>query len=393
MDTREPSVMTSVNSFESRIVARGLVSVEELAEAQREAGRRGLTVQEALVALGRLTEDQIGTLTAEALGVAYVFPQREAIDRELVSLLPRELLLKHRVVPMLRDGEEVVLASARPLGQAAVDELEAACGGPVTYAIAAPRRIEALLGSPSAAEDPGAVAAFYGHLARAIAADATEIRFEAGSEAVTVRYRVAGRLEDRGREPLTQILAIRSRACALGKTQRIFRIGTKEFDLHATVLQAAQGESVLVRLLPASAPRMDATTIASLQAALSRTHGIVLISAPSPRACRVVAYEAMRAAHPESRSMVTLEREILEPEPRFRQVETHGEPVMEALRAALAYEPDVLFVGDGLEAQRDKVEAASRRRLVLLPGGPEEWPAAVVITQIGREIQVIEKDR
>ncbi len=378
--------------FEARIVTRGLISEAELAEAHRIAKSKERSLSETLIALGMMTEDQVGMLIAEELGVQYVFPQASAIDRDLLAELPRDLLVRHRVVPFLRGEDGVVFVSGGPLSEQAARELESACRCPVSYALSSPRRIDTLLGAPAASEDPGGVATFYGHLAKAMIAKATEIRFEPGTDGITVRLRVNGALEDRGREPIGQLLAISSKARALASTTRATRIGAREFDVHVGVLASKHGESVLVRLTPAVTPVIDDEVKEQMRSAMALEKGVVLLSAPSIRAAMVLGYAALRASTPEKRSIVTLEREPLEVETRFRQAELRGE-LGEAMRAALAYEPDVLLVGESIDKRedRERVFAAARKRVVMVPGAPEDWTAAVIIAVDGSAVRVVER--
>jgi twitching motility protein PilT len=254
----------------ARLLERKLVSEPELARANRMAEERKMAPEQALVALGQLTEDQVGVVMAEELGIPYVLPYANGIDPALVQRFPAELLRRHHAVPVLAEGETVNLAAFDPAAFAYKRDFEIACGKRVAFSLASRRHVERVLaaffGKPAAAEtergldDLGAVNLFYGHLARALQAKATELRFEPADGSMSVRYRIAGRLEDRGREPLSSLVALAARARALvgickgaksydtvGTLNAAWR-GT-ELTLDVALLPTRAGESVLIRMV------------------------------------------------------------------------------------------------------------------------------------------------
>jgi hypothetical protein len=375
------------------LLGRGILSEAELSSASRVAKERGVSLEEALIALGLLTEDQLGALAAEEHGLPFVFPYASAIDRGLFARFPRELLLRRRALPVMAEGDRVVVALAAPPPEPVRRELEAACGLPVSPVLASARRIERVLAEvagetaaprgPAGAADPAAVALLYGSLARALDSGADEIRFEPREGALSVRFRRAGRLEEDAREPAAAALALAARARALIGDPQALRgavrtsIGGRDVVLEVAILPGREGESVLIRIARGGAPSGAAPAAAGSEqlAALGRLgRGLALIASPDGRRGRALAYEAARAAGPEARSVVAIEREPLEPEPLFRQV------APEALEAALAYAPDVLLLGEPPEdraAIAAVLRAAAARLVLAASDDPDAVEAAI----------------
>lgn len=368
--------MAAETSLEAQVIRRGLITERELGEARAASQRRNATLEEALVALGFLTEDQVGMLQAEALGVPYVFPHADQVQPELVSRFPRKALEEHEAVPLLMEENKIVLASSAVLGPDARKRLEESCGSEIVQALASRRNIRRVLGrlfpaesgeAPAPARDPGAVGLVYGHLARALAAQATEIRFEPDPETIRVRYRIDGKLEDRGSESLAMHFPLVSRLRTLfGARLRTrpagasgilrTRIGAAEYRLELTLLATRLGECALLKvapdLLPAQqAPRryLDAGVISKTANQLPTDKGVVLISSALPDAPRAMSYALLKSDQLAGRTILTIESSSLELRPEFRQVEMAGIRLADALEAALAYEPEVVYVGHVLQ--------------------------------------------
>lgn len=410
----------------ARMLERGMLDADELARAERVAAEHGLPLEEAIVKLGILTEDQAGALLAEEHGVPYVFPYASALDPELVARFPAELLRRHEVVPLAREGDAIAVAASRPLPDDARAELEAACGLPIACSLAARRRVKRVLAELFGAEDteraaagggrrkeregaalddPGAVALLYGHLARALIAGATEVRFEPGEDAIRVRYRLDDRLEERAREPLASLLPLIARAQVLigggapaegglGARRTIqTNLGGRELTLDIAILPSRGGESLLLRLSPAPTLlaaledwRLPFGVAQALARAACLRHGLVLVASRDLGAARRLLYALGRAADPAGRAVVAVEREALAPEPAFRQVEIGARPLGAGLAAALAFEPDVLLAGvpaEGPDEAAALVRAATRRLVVAASEEPDAVEAAIALLERG----------
>lgn len=398
----------------ARLVERELVTEAELARAVEAAEARGIDLTDALVALGLVTEDQAVALMADELEVPYVFPYAGSLDRDLVGLFPEDTLRRHGVVPIGREEGRIVLAAARIADAATRQELESCCGESISFSLAAPRRIArvhdelfgpaggAARGGPGPAperrgEDPAAIALLYGHLARALVAGASEVRFEPQPDAIHVRYRIGKRLEERAREPLAALLSLLARAKILvgasptdaaPRAKRIrTRIGPRDLALEVAILPTRAGESIAIRILPGERGPAEIEDMAfdewspeALRAVAEEERGLVLIASSDRDAARRMAYALGRVA-PGFRAIVAIEEQALEPEPRFRQVEA-GEG---ALAAALAYAPDVLILDLPLEYREVlAVLAAAEAALVIaVARAPDAVEAAIDLADSG----------
>lgn len=349
--------------FEEKLSSRGVVSREEMELAQRSARQGGLTLPDALVTMGILTEDQIGTLMAEIHGVPYVFPYANAVDSDLLPRFPIEVLRRHVAIPFLRERDHVLLATPDVTNERARAELERVAGIPVRFALASRRRVERVLAEvygpeqvPRYSEDPGGIALLYGHLASALRHKATEVRFEPGPYNVAVRYRIGDRLELRGFEPLSSHLALLARARVLvGPSPAgvvATQLASQDMTLEVAFLPTRCGDSILVRIRPMevfpsdlSRIPIDGSQLRDLKQVFSASRGLVLVAASNVLRARGLAYALLRGTDPVARAVVTIESPIHESEPLFRQVEFGSKTLQELMRLALGYRPDVIYVG------------------------------------------------
>jgi hypothetical protein len=106
------------------LVARGLVTPEQVEAAlfsQRQFGGRLGTN---LIEMGAITDEDLARCLSEQLHVPYVRPQAlGAIPKEVIAKLPRKVAEKYRIVPLRFQNGELHLCMADPQNFAKLDEL------------------------------------------------------------------------------------------------------------------------------------------------------------------------------------------------------------------------------------------------------------------------------
>jgi len=127
------------------LLATGLISQQQLEEALAIQRRRHCRLGEALVQLGILTQDQINWALARHFGLAYVDVRADGLDRALVRGLRPGLLYQHKVIPLVRIGDQITLAMADPTDTDAVLEVSDTLGCEVECSIASADAILAAL--------------------------------------------------------------------------------------------------------------------------------------------------------------------------------------------------------------------------------------------------------
>jgi type IV pilus assembly protein PilB len=116
--------------FKSKIISENDIGLA-LAEQARARCRFG----EALVRLGIVDQEDIDWALSNQLDIPYVRLQKEMIDIEAARLVPGSIARKHKLIPIIRTGDELHIAIADPLDKIAIAEVERITGCRVTISM------------------------------------------------------------------------------------------------------------------------------------------------------------------------------------------------------------------------------------------------------------------
>ena len=110
------------------LISRGLVTPDQLAEAQALQRAEGLRLDRALVQLGILSERQILEVMAEHLDIPLVNLAELTPDPETLRALPSKIVYRKRLVPVSRSNGSLNVATSDAFDLYAFDELRLATG-------------------------------------------------------------------------------------------------------------------------------------------------------------------------------------------------------------------------------------------------------------------------
>src|SRR6267154_1368056 len=129
------------------LLDRGLLKPEQLERAldeQRRSNHQKL-LGEVLVELRLCTEDQITEALAQAYGVPYARVSPRIADPKIISVLPREFLEKHQILPLFLVEGVLTVAVPEPANVFLLEEIERVSGHPTQVVAATVRDIKATL--------------------------------------------------------------------------------------------------------------------------------------------------------------------------------------------------------------------------------------------------------
>src|SRR5260221_6648993 len=135
------------NPLGQLLLDRGLVKPEQLERAldeQRRSNHQKL-LGEVLVELRLCTEDQITEALAQAYGVPYARISPRITDPKVISVLPKEFLEKHQVLPLFLVEGTLTVAVPEPANVFLLEEIERLSGYAVQLVAATSRDIKATL--------------------------------------------------------------------------------------------------------------------------------------------------------------------------------------------------------------------------------------------------------
>jgi len=395
-----------MGGFAEQLLANELLSTGDLVRAEEIALRAGERLPATLVRLGLLPELEIAQLFQQATG----FERFMAVPGQGFAENPdinRRYLRRRAIAPLGLDGERLDVAMADPEDQDAIDALAFAFGaGEVKPVIAAFSEIEELLGADEegASETSDLLSGAGGAddlerllegnsdapiirlvqriLASAANRRASDVHIEPMARHLSIRYRIDGRLVEVERHPdaLAGPIASRIKVMAgldiaesrLPQDGRLrLTVRGRDIDVRVSTSPIANGESIVLRLLGRSEVSLDLerlglppTALEALIRALSRPHGIILLTGPTGSGKSTTLYAAIsRLRRPEVK-ILTVEDPVEVLLEGVNQVQVRpdiGLSYANTLRAFLRQDPDILMIGEIRD--RETAEIAMRAAL------------------------------
>lgn len=125
----------------------GLITREQFDEALKNRVLYGGKIGTSLIELGYVREEHLARFLSGKLAVPFVDSARLlAISPEIIGLIPRELALKYRVIPIYRNKKQLNLVMADPADLKAIDEISFITGFIIKPVIAPEVRLVQALG-------------------------------------------------------------------------------------------------------------------------------------------------------------------------------------------------------------------------------------------------------
>src|SRR5215831_5434990 len=398
---------------------RGDLTADQLAMALEQQHEHGGALSTHLVRLGFVTEEKLLAYLEREYRLPVVDPLSLDIPREVLSVVPQTLVLKHHLIPTSLVRSTLTLAMADPSNLMAINEVKFLTGYDVKVAVAAPSVIQqaieryydrntdydevlSQLGNESlevlrdedeidlqelerATEEAPVVRLVNALLTDAIRKRASDIHVEPYEKMLRIRFRIDGVLYEIMQPPLRLKNAITSRIKVMAQLDIAERrlpqdgrikmklTGNKEMDFRVSVLPTMFGEKVVLRLLDKANLQLDMTKLGFEEAALKhfkesiyKPFGMVLVTGPTGSGKTTTLYSALAELNKVANNISTAEDPI-----EFN--------LAASLRAFLRQDPDVIMVGEirDFETAEIGVKAALTGHLVLSTLHTNDAPSTV----------------
>jgi type II secretory ATPase GspE/PulE/Tfp pilus assembly ATPase PilB-like protein len=398
------------------LIRTEMVTVEQIQEALRIAGKENKLVGQVLVEQGTLTPRDLATALSIQLKVPLIDLRRHRVHREALSLVPESLARKHNVLPLDVIGGSLTLVMEDVNDVQAIDDV-----GMVTK-----MRIEPMMGY---AEDirkaidrnyavMGAVIDEFIEpstliqeeeeelpehddvyqtpalkhlnlmLQQAARSRASDIHIEPGDDGLHVRLRIDGVLQEVAPLPLTLHKALMSRIKILGgmniAEQRrpqdgrfTAKVDGESIDIRVACGNTVHGEMAVLRLLPKSASYFDLTSLGFSPSAFERYEkmlklpfGMILFGGPTGAGKTTTLYASISKLNSMERNIMTIEDPVEYQIAGINQFQVNlkaGLTFAEGLRSFVRLDPDVILVGEIRDSETVEIatQAALTGHLVL----------------------------
>ncbi len=404
------------------LIEHGLISREELEDAQRQACQCRERVDQYLVRTGKVPEKKMLEIYAEQMAMPVVELEPGDVDTELLRKIPSRIIHKYRVIPVSRNGRTVRVATSDPHNLYALDEIRQFLELPVEPVLATRADINKVIKTyfgvggdvltemveeaaelevleehevdsadldVQMAQEASVVKLVNEILLEAIDRRASDIHFEPFENEFVVRYRVDGVLHYANVPP--EINRFRNAVVSRIKILAGMNIAEKrlpqdggfkikahgrEIDLRVSVIPMAFGEGVVLRILDRSAIRlslpdlgMEGDTHERFMDLIQRPHGIILVTGPTGSGKTTTLYAALSTIVSPELKILTIEDPIeyyLEGINQVQVLPKVGLNFARAMRAFLRHDPDVILVGEirDLETAETAINASLTGHLV-----------------------------
>jgi len=390
---------------ENKITKEDLQKVLMLQKSSSNSKKLG----EICIEQGLISEEAIMQILSKQLGL----PLKEKLTPNFILLkkLPSKILERYKVIPVKEEPKYILVAFADPLDIEAQNAISRYFRKPIKMAISSKKEIlkhieqlknreransiieqmkKEIAGNVDENEDEeSATMQFIKYIVRlSISKDASDIHIETEEEALTVRSRIDGVLQ----ETITIEKELASAVGARIKLLSNLNISEKRkpqdgrfsmeldgnhFDFRVSTLPIATGESIVIRILDKRNIMKELEDVGispdnlkKWKASLKSPNGIVLVTGPTGSGKSTTLYASLNRIKSVEEKVITVEDPVEYQINLVQQVNVNegaGLSFAAALRSILRQDPDIIMIGEirDLETLEIAVKAALTGHLVL----------------------------
>jgi type IV pilus assembly protein PilB len=432
--------MATDNRLGELLVREKLISLAQLRQAQDEQKKTNTTLSYALAKMGIISDREITDFLSQQYRVETINLDEFEIDEDVVKLIPKDVCIRHGLIPVSRAGSSLIVAMSDPSNLHAIDDIKFLTGynvepvvAPITaiekavgryYAVAEKNEEvnydqimegfdeqsidfdsmseeESVIDLERASEDAPVVRLCNAVLLNAIKKRASDIHIEPYEKQMRVRYRIDGVLHEEMHPPLKLKNAISSRfkiMSALDIAERRLpqdgriklKLGKgKEMDFRVSVMPTLFGEKICMRLLDKSNLQLDMMKLGfeekqlkDFKWSINQPYGMVLVTGPTGSGKTTTLYSALGELNQEDTNVSTAEDPVEYNLYGINQCQMHediGLNFAAALRCFLRQDPDIIMVGEirDFETAEIAIKAALTGHLVLSTLHTNDAPSTV----------------
>lgn len=381
------------------LVNNGVITAEELQkglELQKGSGRK---LGETLVDEGFATEENIARALSNQFHYDMVDLQNVEIEQEVLSLVPVNVLKKHKALPFeySPDNMNVLrVAMSDPMDMAAVDDINIITNLQVEPVVATTGSVMLALDRYYGQAEVNSALEEYtrekesqmmeqedmysedvnnspivqlvkGMIDQAVRQRASDIHIEPMERQVRIRYRIDGALYEKATYSIRLLPAIVARIKIIGgmdisekrKPQdgRITQVvDRREFDIRVSILPTVYGEKIVMRLTSKNALTREKSQLGlrsdelkKFDHILKNPHGILLVTGPTGSGKSTTLYTALSELNKEDVNIITVEDPVEANIDGINQVQVNNKANLtfaSALRSILRQDPDIIMIGE-----------------------------------------------
>ena len=416
------------------LVELGFLTKYHVDSATAEAASTGEGVVDTLVKKKTIRTQDVTTAKAAHFGVEMVSLSDIRIGDDVLSVVPRHIAKRYRVIPIYAHDRSVVVALSDPSDITTIDSLNHVLHKEVEVRVASEEEIDAMLtklyggGDDSVAsmiqnitegeveigtmtkdvgQDSGTVDAdapiiklVNSIIVEAYRTRASDIHLEPLAKTFRVRYRIDGMMQEVKSPPKrlqpSVISRLKIQANMSIAEKRIpqdgrvqCNVGGKTIDLRVSCLPTVHGESIVMRILDKEGLRLGLAELGfftddqqTFERLICLPDGILLVTGPTGSGKTTTLYSCLNVINRPDRKIITVEDPVEYVLAGINQVqvsEAVGLTFSTALRAMLRQAPNVIMLGEirDMETASIAINASLTGHLVFSTLHTNDAPGAV----------------
>lgn len=387
-------------SLGETLVEEGIITREQLSQAQEEEKRSGQHLRKVVVRMGLIEENDLVELLADKLNIPRIELENYLIDPKIIELVPEPLARKYDLMPVFKIGNRLTCAMVDPWNVFAFDELRMKTNFVIEPAVATEAEIRQALdehygvrGSmeevirsideerpglkdlkeedlkelEGIVKEPVVIKLVNLMILEAVHDGASDIHIEPEEKRLKMRFRVDGMLREVPSPPKHLQSALISRIKILAELdiaeRRIpqdgrfnIRMEGKEIDVRVSCLPTMYGENVVLRLLDVSGALLPLTHLGfskdvfdRYQQLIQEPYGIILVSGPTGSGKTTTLYSSLDKINTVEKNIITIEDPVEYRLTGIRQTQVNVKVNLtfaNGLRSILRQDPNVIMVGE-----------------------------------------------
>lgn len=377
------------------LVGMKLASVEQVKAGLKLGKENMVMLGEAMIELGHLDDEKVARALAKQQGVKYVNLRKYDLPAEITGLVTKEIVEENQIIPVIKKGRNITVATCYVLEYFALDNLRFLLGADVDWVMAPESHIQEAMtkyyGIGSMGEmldDDGEDIGFTdfdavemttedeeGYVAQlvqmlitdAINQRASDIHIEPMEDKVRIRYRIDGECHEmeapqkRLQGPLIQRIKILAKMKIeerrVPQDGRIkTRVEGRDIDLRVSCLPCSWGESVVMRILDKQKNLVGLEVLGMhpldfdrFQGILNKPNGIFLVTGPTGSGKTTTLYASLTSLNRPDVKIITAEDPVEYNLTGINQSQVNhgiGLNFGRILRAMLRQAPNIILVGE-----------------------------------------------
>ncbi len=382
------------------LIKQGVIKPEQLKkalDAQKTDSKK--KIGDILISQGIISQKQLNQALQHVFETDYIELGDVVLDPEIISLIPKKIAVRYKLIPLNKENNTLTLAMANPLDVNAIDYIKEYTKLDVIPKFANENEILNALSSSYEAGyqfddlldrvDVATVSDMSDELnlsaleaisqeapiiqlvnmviVDAIKERASDIHLEPNQRGLLVRFRIDGILHDVRMLPQRVRPAVVSRVKILsnmdiaerrlpqdGRFQ--LRFGAREVDLRVSSIPTVYDEKIVMRILDKSQGVIALESIGFTEAQVQDfrkmihyPHGIILITGPTGSGKSTTLYATLNEVDSAKKNVITVEDPVEYKLDRINQINVRPKinlTFANALRSILRQDPDIIMIGE-----------------------------------------------